>query len=599
MGAQARTLRAIAAGLSVLCAGVFVARLPNLGPWTLGLLSARLSGVVIVGAAATAIGVLLWRRPGGALGSAAVLILTYALDADVTRRRSAVLALLCLGIPWALHALFDLGKERTLPWLACIVLASAGASTLVASDHLPYRTSLPPIDAAAPPPGAPHIVLISLDTTRYDALFGQDEMGHAPNVERFAKTALRFPHTVAEASHTHPSMGSLLTSRMPIEHGSISTSPVIHPSIPTLAAHLRRSGYRTAGFLENPWLGPDFGLSEGYEYLHKKAERSRIDTWLEKDKARPTFLHVHLFEPHGPYELRERFLPRGSSEKSDDGRNAWSMDWVKSRAALGDTIPALFIRNAENKGAHNLSPRDFAWLWRIYMTEVFAMDEWIGEFIEHAESALGDNTIFVITADHGEEFGDHGALHHGHTLYGELVNVPLLVRIPGVAAEERTTPAGLVDVAPTLLDAAQLPPLPNAAGRSLLAEDRPDSPLVSTRFFQAGQHLFAIRSGEWKLHMRLFGGLDLNDQPIDFASEAIPPSIELYRWGTDPHEQENVASEHADIVRKLQGELREWHAATLERSSKDKAGGTAKQPSQSTYDDLRSLGYSGTEPDAK
>ena len=578
----------------MLFAGAWAARLPDLGPWTLGVLSERLDVAVVAGAVATLLGVLIWRRYGGLLGSAAVLALTYGFDADVTRRRSALLALLCLGIPWALHAALDRGKERKLPWILCAALAWVGVGVLIAADQRPYRTGLPPIAKDPPPPNAPHIVLITMDTTRYDALVGSDRRDWTPSLTRFARTALNFRETLAEASHTHPSMASLLTSRMPIEHDSIATSPVINPSLTTLATHLRRSGYRTAGFLENPWLGPDFGLADGYEYLHSKAERSRIDAWLRKDSEAPAFLHVHLFEPHGPYELRDAYL---GPEGLDFGGGG--------PVQLGTTISAEFIRSGEEPGTHQLSPADFRWIQGIYLTEVAAMDRWIGQFIEHAERVLGAGTIFVITADHGEEFGDHGGLHHGHTLYRELVHVPLMIRVPGVAPRDQFTPAGLVDVAPTILDAAGLPPLPNAAGRSLLpvgpaespAESPAAAPLVSTRFFKGDEHLFSIQSGPWRLHLRLdqadFIRVGLNPVPIDFEREALPGTVELYRWTEDPGEQRSVALEHPDVVRRLQAELSEWQAAADERGRKDRSKGARREPSQSTYDRLRGLGYSG------
>lgn len=581
MSAPARLLRGLAAGLSVLCAGAFVARLPGLGPFTLGLLSERFGSVVLGAAGATFAGVLVWRGRGGLLGSAVVTLMTYALDADVTRRRSALIALLCLVIPWVLHAILDLRKERRLPWVLSAAAAWTGVTSIQIADRSPHRTSLPPIDAATPAPDAPNIVLITMDTTRYDALFGDGSEERVPHIRQFADSALRFTNAIAEASHTHPSMASLLTSRFPIEHGSISTSPAIDPAIPTLASHLRRAGYRTAGFLENPWLGPDFGLSEGYEYLHHSAQISRIEAWLRRESKAPAFLHVHLFEPHGPYELRKPLWPRPPKGP-----------WLDARARLGDTISAEFIRQGEVPGAHGLGPEDFAWLQDVYLSEVSAMDLWFDEFIYKTEYELGENTIFAITADHGEEFGDHGALHHGHTLYRELVHVPLLFRIPGVAPGETEMPAGLVDIAPTLLAAASLPPLPNAAGRSLLAAEPSSRPLVSTRFFKDGEHLFAIQSGEWKLICRTRDSISPAATLMDIRGDSLLGSMELYLWSEDPRERHNLIGEQPEAFTELHDRLHEWSAQAKKRRAQDAAGGPPREPSQATYEALRSLGYS-------
>ncbi|WP_145201153.1 sulfatase [Planctomycetes bacterium Poly30] len=595
IGPWQRALRALGAGACVLLASAWIMRLPGIGDVTLGLLSERFGALTWVAAAGTVVGVMhasgrgtsgAW---GGTLGAALVLLARYGLDADITRRRSACIALACIAIPWLLHAMLDARRRRTLPWLAVAAASAAGVLGLRAADLQPYRRSLPPLhagDAVDAPANAPDIVLITLDTTRYDAL-----LTAAPTLQAFASRSIAFPRTTAEAPFTHPSMASLLTSRTPLEHDSISTSPWIDPRLPTLATHLRGLGYRTAGFLDNPWLSPEFGISVGYEHLDRRTDLDRIEGWLENPKdARPALLHVHLFEPHGPYELRPEYLERL-------GR---TID-PASRERLGATISADFIRAGEIPGAHDLGEPDFQWLETIYLTEVAAMDGWLASLFEllAARDPEGERTLIAITADHGEEFGDHGALHHSHTLYEELVHVPLFLRLPGHGVSVSHAPAQLIDVTPTLLEAAGLPPLPGAAGASLLGAVPEDRVQVSTRFHAHGAHLFSIRKGEWKLHLRVDAARDPRSEAIHFASEALPGSIELYRISSDPEEAVDLAAktpeEAAGKVDELIEDLTRWQASVRLRIRAD--GGALDAESQrhlsrETYRELRKLGYS-------
>ncbi|MFT5733390.1 MAG: arylsulfatase A-like enzyme [Planctomycetota bacterium] len=604
MDISARALRALSAGLAVLLAAAWITRLPGLGDFTLGLLSNRFGAMTWAAAAGTLIGVFLlpgrgtWSGWGGALGATAILVMRFGFDAEITRRRSALLALACVTIPWLLHAILHASlserrgqrDQRSVLWLSVAVVSAAGLFQLRALDLLPYRTKLAPIEAALAPTGAPDIVLITLDTTRFDAV-----MAAAPTLTAFAARAITFPRASAESPFTHPSMASLLTSRTPLEHDSFSTSPAIDPTLPTLATHLRQHGYRTAGFLDNPWLGPAFGISEGYEYLDRRTDLRRIESWLNQPvDARPVLLHVHLFEPHGPYELRPELLDRLQRPIN-----------MASRETLGDSISADYIRAGEIPGAHGLSDADFQWLETVYLTEVAAMDAWLASFLDMLakREAAGRPTLIAITADHGEEFGDHGALHHSHTLYEELIHVPLMLHIPGLAPATHSTAARLVDVAPTLLQAAKLAPLPQAVGTDLLqdlaVEPAADRVQVSTRFHARGAHLLSIKSGEWKLHVRVPDSLDLQKLAVDFKDEALPGSLELYRLDTDPTESDNVATQEPAKVDELLEALKSWHASVLhrlqlhrERNGLTDEGSPERRPSRQTLEQLRQLGYS-------
>ncbi|MEM8713196.1 MAG: sulfatase-like hydrolase/transferase, partial [Planctomycetota bacterium] len=403
-----RPLAALAAGAASLLVASALARITEIGGITLGLLSPRLGHAVVAAGASGALGILFGRRamPAGRalLGAALFLSAVQTLGLEATRRRQTLMAAgvgaVTMAVGLTLRA--ETRRASSKRWIPCahgaITVGSAlGVAWLVDLDGRPYRIELPPIPSKEAPPTAPDIVLITMDTTVHGAVTPSAAFPFQGALNAFRDEAVEFRRVSAEASHTHPSMASLATSRWPLEHGSISTSPGMDPRLPTLAEHVRAHGYRTAGFVENPWLGPGFGLDRGFEFLARRARLDDIEEWLGADDARPAFLHVHLFEPHGPYELRP-----------------WALELLgrpvdsKARARLGDTIDARFIRDGEVPGAHSLTSADFEWLRTIYFTEVVAMDRWIGSFLELLESRDpgSQHTIIAITSDHGEEFGE-------------------------------------------------------------------------------------------------------------------------------------------------------------------------------------------------
>ncbi|MEM8713028.1 MAG: hypothetical protein AAGG01_18910 [Planctomycetota bacterium] len=159
-------------------------------------------------------------------------------------------------------------------------------------------------------------------------------------------------------------------------------------------------------------------------------------------------------------------------------------------------------------------------------------------------------------------------MHHSHTLYGELVHVPLLVRSPGERPRVDERPAGLIDIAPTLLDAAGLPPLPGAAGHSLFAAPlAAPRALVATRFHERGSHLLSIELGEWKLHRRVPLALTSPADPLGLRASDV--QTELYRVSTDPGEQRDVANDHGETVAELLAAARDWQREAIKRMRED------------------------------
>jgi arylsulfatase A-like enzyme len=309
----------------------------------------------------------------------------------------------------------------------------------------------PTIVAPAPrPPARRNVVLISIDTLRADRLgvYGSYRPT-SPAIDAFAKGATLFEEAWSVWPETSGSHMSIFTSRFPSEHGVTSFIQTPPPSMTLLAEHLRSAGYLTRAFTEDGGVWANAGFARGFAAYGERRSLTGVyggeaaatfgdaTRWLEAHRDRSFFLFVHTYQVHAPYTP-----PRS--------HRLFFLD-IPGREGPGFTTNAL-----------------------AYDQEMRFTDDQVGPFLAAIERAgLGDRTIVVLLSDHGEEFGEHGGMGHGRTLYREVLQVPLIVWAPGLAKPERiATPASLLDVAPTVLDLLGLPPDPAHDGTSLAAAIR-------------------------------------------------------------------------------------------------------------------------------
>ncbi|MDB4433186.1 sulfatase [bacterium] len=285
------------------------------------------------------------------------------------------------------------------------------------------------------------LVIVTLDTTRVDHLspYGY-QRGTTPNLEAFARRAVRFRRAWSTSSWTLPAHASLFTGLYPAGHGahydarggavlgSVVAMPVadfvragqLGENNTTLAEILRERGYRTGAFVAGPWLHRGFGLLQGFEttddevpgFAGRSAEliTDRAIRWLEGGVGRaPYFLFLNYFDPHAPYRPPPGFddLPR-------------------ARAGFEPPYSELMT------GEHELTGEERSILVDRYDGEIRFVDHHLGRLLDAVLSRPGgENTLVVVTADHGEAFGEGGRFGHGFWLSEELLHVPLLVRFPG------------------------------------------------------------------------------------------------------------------------------------------------------------------------
>lgn len=380
-----------------------------------------------------------------------------------------------------------------------------------------------------------NVILVSIDTLRRDHLsaYGYSRLT-SPSVAEFRDDAVFFDQAIAQAPSTAPSHASLFTSLVPSRHGaSVSKKKAIRSDVKTMAEIMKEHGYQTASFNGGAQMNAVFGLGRGFD-IYRSFEggdytqerfKDRVSEgieWLERNKGNKFFLFLHSYDVHNPYSPEVRYL-----------------DEFKDSDYAGEVkipIDSTFLYSV-NRRRRVISEADRRFIVSAYDGEIRGVDDGIRELLTYLRRVgLYDNTIIVFTSDHGEEFNEHGWMGwHSHTLYDELLRVPLAIKFPKqhFAGSEVATQVRSIDVLPTLLDVLGIDSLPNFQGRSLtrLASGRGDDDFpeyaVSERESR-GKLPTSVRSAKWKLHGK-----------------------RLYDLENDPGETKNVADAHPEIVDQL------------------------------------------------
>jgi arylsulfatase A-like enzyme len=372
--------------------------------------------------------------------------------------------------------------------------------------------------ALPPPPPRPSIVLVLVDTLRRDYLgFHGFEGPVSPNLDWLAKESTVFENAFTQAPWTKPSIASLFTSLHPDTHGldnheglfgaresQLLTTGVLPSSAVTLAEALRGAGYRTAAFVSNPWLDERYGFHQGFETyelveaLPSILERARDFALGET----PYFLYLHFMDVHGPYDAPETDFAAMKASASLEPRAV---------PVPGGGLPP-YLEGISWFGAADLKDRDFGEIvsFRLtrsrtararYAANVLDFDRSIAPFLnEIRNSDRNDDTLLVLTSDHGEELLEHGGWDHGFNLYDHQLRVPLLIRAPGARESGRRLSriANLVDVMPTLLALAKVEAPDGLEGRDLMGpEDAASATFAAATKHREGVH--SVRKGRYKL----------------------------------------------------------------------------------------------------
>ena len=434
----------------------------------------------------------------------------------------------------------------------------------------------------------PQGVIVFLgDTLRSDHL---DAWGHgrktAPTLTALAAEGVRFADAISPATWTKVAVPSLLSSVYPASHGIVGMADRLSSSATTMAEAFRGAGYATFATSSVSFTGKLSNVHQGVEVLHERASinngslghssaktaRTYVDrflTWLDDHHDVPFFAFIHVFDPHDPFEP---YPPYDLMWASPTGKEKHEARLEQVGESLGDDRrvgdgnrfgPERFP-NREELEAAGVDPDVYAahqldW----YDGSIRGMDAEIARLMEGLEQrGVAGDTLLAFVSDHGEEFLDHGWGWHGNTVYGEAINVPLMLRWPGVL------PAGVVvdatveslSLMTTLLELSGIPVPETAQGQSLLP--MVVSPNDPTALGWVERPAFSERK-------RIASRRERADYDVDQYSVVLDgwklvrnvdppegmPEFELYDHADDPLDHNDVTADHPDVVERLTAEL--------------------------------------------
>ena len=480
---------------------------------------------------------------------------------------------------------------------------------------------------AAYPSEKPNVLFIIIDTLRADHLgcFGYPR-NTSPVIDSLVQTGVLFEQAIVQVPRTNPSVASIFTSVYPSRHGVRSTGWVMNEDVPTLAEIFEQEGYRTGAVVANAVLKAKFGFDRGFQqFFHSRKTFNRpagevndiAFRWLEENQEQPFFLWIHYMDPHGPYTppapYSELFL---EDEYCSDfpgnvepGAHNYELGRIPKYQWLTEAAVPKSWRTSPDDGGlskmrrrlhfsniHGGSPiiNDRWYYVAQYDGEIAYNDHMLRAVFEKLDQ-LGqlDNTLIVLTADHGESLGDHNYyFSHGWFLYDACVHVPLVLSFRG------SVPAGVsipnqvrsIDILPTVLELTGIASPPSISGislwplikshrrsglRSLWSRLRGDNlerfdHLPAYNQTNTKNRLRSVRLRRWKL---------IQQYPYGEGDE------ELYNLLKDPREERNVLDEYSTARQTLRELLDYW------QEGGDLAAQTPEEVDKETEEALRSLGY--------
>jgi arylsulfatase A-like enzyme/Tfp pilus assembly protein PilF len=387
------------------------------------------------------------------------------------------------------------------------------------------------------------VILISVDTLRADHLSCY-QVGRrpTPHIDALAKHGTLFSEISSAFPLTLPSHVALFTSTAPFANGVEDNGVPLRSTAITLATVLKSAGYRTAAFVASFVLDRRFGLNRGFDVYDGPADVHNANTtlmerkragaqvtdaalrWLEGNSSAPFFLFLHLYDLHLPYDL-----PRDPSLRH--GETGYTAEVAYEDQVLGDFLAALNRRG------------------------------------------LLDKALIVFTSDHGEGLGEHGESTHGYFIYQSTLRVPLIIHWPAefshAMGERMDEPAGLLDVAPTILDAVGIQRPAAMRGRSLISAGR-DREIYSESLY-AQNH---------------FGCATLRSLRVGRYKYIESPKPELYDLVSDPNEARNLYDQQRPRATAFARQL-----AAVRANARAIPPSQPASPEPDTIAILRSLGY--------
>lgn len=421
-----------------------------------------------------------------------------------------------------------------------------------------------------------NVILILIDTLRADHLgsYGYYRKT-SPALDNFARQGVRFSRAYSNAPWTKPSVASLFTSLYPSTHRTQKGQfeqytkhlkvDTLNQSIKTIAETLKENGYVTVGFCCNPHIKSIFGFAQGFDTWDERWGtceniNQRALSWLKKNGSKPFFLYLHYMDVHGPYQPPK---PYDELFKDNDKRQ----------------IPGKFFNSYLRLGNHT----DLGYYIAQYDGQIKYLDDQLQIFFnEISGMGIEDNTLFILTSDHGEEFLDHGGMEHGFTLYNEMLHVPLIMKMKrvlprGVVIEN---PVQSIDILPSILHLLNIKHKSILQGKNFISileknqSPQNTNPFVFSEMLHKGNQI-AIYRGQFK-----------------YIKNNNNKSEMLFDLAKDPLEQVNLAGQLQEKIRIFRNIFKKVKISTLVDFKKLKLKKDKNvELDENLKKELKSLGY--------
>lgn len=415
-----------------------------------------------------------------------------------------------------------------------------------------------------------NVVIIINDAARADhhGCYGNEE-GITPHIDQFSRSATIFKEAVATAPYTPTSVSSLFSSLLPEEHGFRRDDGVFPDDLVNMPAVFRDNGYFTLALSGSPFITVEYGLARDFHdliYLRRREDITNnictmdmeaVERGVRKaaESGKPVFLYVHYLPPHWPYLPPEPYRNRFIVEEDASHLLPWKIRSMLSYDML----------NRASSEITNMHPR--------YKNNLAYADSITHELLERLKQyGLFEDSLIIITSDHGEAFGEHKDLMHRTHVYDEMIRVPLIMRVPGLNHREISEQVGLIDLLPTLIELLDLR-LPEGEiefqGRSiaylLAGLDSPPLEYYYSRAVGPKSH-FSLKGGRYK-----------------YVHE--PGSEYLFDIVEDPGETENIINDHPVLA----AWLRQQGMLIIASAADERGEKVELTPEQK--DEMRQLGY--------
>ncbi|QOY84987.1 sulfatase [Paludibaculum fermentans] len=480
------------------------------------------------------------------------------------------------------------------------------AAAVVLGFGLRARVSLPGPPAEGAQAGRPNVILITLDTVRADHLhlYGYPRQT-TPQLEEFARQATVYSGAISAADWTAPSHATMMTGLYALRHGVRYDYPDVRlghipQSAPTLAETLQHYGYRTAAIVANKaYLAPEIGFGRGFDLYRVPTtpvslETSRMPSVLRSTRlhlmgisgadtpyvpgakiadevgkllpkwkrGRPEFLFLNLMDAHWPYNPPPPFKNRFMTPTKD-----------RTSAEFYEIVKLV------DQEKRVVTPQEREELVAAYDSGIAYVDHELGRLFQMLRAnGLFDNSLIIVSADHGEVFGERSLMEHGVSVYQDQVHVPLIVKYPGQKArQDVAVTVSLVDLFPTVLDVLGAPVPRRLAGITLRKADK-----LAARPVYAESYALWQKWGVEERFIDVERAVYLGGLKMVLTTKG---RRELYDLAADPNETRDVQGSKPEQAAQLERLLRTWQQNYIKPGDQELGMG------QEAVDRLKSLGY--------